>query len=197
MQTASTAYHLAMGDSRYLTSDLLLDASPLIYLAKLHALDVLAVTATTVHVTPAVLEEMTRPQVAYRHPDAVEIERVVAKGQMAVVMPTASEQEAAMDLERRIPGLGSGKTEVLSIAISRSFTAVIFERRARRVAASLGVKLIDIVELLVAGTPDPTMREERIVRFASLVNMRLEDVVALLARLRSGRLNRTAGRNDE
>ncbi len=45
-----------------------------------------------------------------------------------------------------------------------------------------------MTELIVAGTRDPILREDRIVRFARLVNMRMDDVVELLARIRSDRI---------
>ncbi len=186
-----------MGDSRYLTSAIVLDASPLIYLAKLEALDVLTVATGAALVTPTVLEEVTRPQIAYRHPDAVEVEQAIERGEIGVVTLTQAEHDAAVDMTKRVPGLDPGETEVLAVAISRTIPAVIFERRARRVARALGANLVGVVELLVAGTDDAVLREERIVRFARLVDMRLDDAVELLARIRSRRLGRTTGADDE
>jgi len=177
-----------MGDSRYLTSALVLDASPLIYLAKLDALDVLAVAAEHSFATPTVLEEVTRPQIAYRHPDAVVIEQTVDSGMIGVLDLVKAEAEAAADMAQRVPGLDPGEAEVIAVAIERSIPAVIFERRAQRVAVSLGAPLVDVVELLVAGTTGSVLREERVVRFARLVNMRLDDAVELLARIRSSKL---------
>ena len=177
-----------MDDSRYLTSGAILDASPLIYLAKLDALGVLPAAIKTAFVTPTVLEEVTRPQVAYRHPDAVEIERAVVRGLIEVSTLTDAERESASGIVAHVPGLQPGETEVLSVAISRAIPAVIFERRARRVAASLGADLIDVTELIVAGKSDRALREERIVRFAGMVNMRLDHAVALMTRIRSDRM---------
>jgi predicted nucleic acid-binding protein len=174
-----------MGDKRYLTSELILDASPLIYLAKLEALDVLEVSTRQAFVTPAVIEEVTRPQLAYRHPDAVVVERAMAAGTLEATEPTAAEQGRAHDIATLVSGLHSAEAEVLAIAISRTIPAVIFERRARRVAASLGASLVDVTELLVAGTRDGSLLEDRVVRFARLVDLRLDDAVALLERVRA------------
>ena len=176
-------YHLAVGDSQYQTSGLVLDASPLIYLAKLEALDVLSTVTREALVTPAVLEEVTRPQVAYRHPDAAEIEASVTRGALKLLTLTVQEQENASGIAERIPGLDPGEAEVLAVSIARSLPAVIFERRARRVAGALGAGLIDVIELIVRGTTGRALRKERIVRFARMVDMRLDDAVELLARV--------------
>ncbi len=177
-----------MGRSRYLTSSLVLDASPLIYLAKLDALDVLSVATGEASVTPTVLEEVTRPQLAYRHPDAVEIEQAVTSGLIRVQELDGDERSLAVDFTERVPGLHHGEAEVLSLAVSRSVSAVIFERQARRVARTLGAELVDVIELIVAGTPDHELREDRVIRFARMVNMRFDHVAELLARLGSNRI---------
>jgi len=177
-----------MGDSRYFTPKLVLDASPLIYIAKLSALDVLAVATDEAAVTPTVLEEVTRPQLAYQHPDAVKIEQAVSRGLTGVWELDDDERALAADFTERVPGLHHGEAEVLSLAVSRSVAAVIFERQARRVARTLGAELVDVVELLVAGTPEPELREDRVIRFARLVNMRFDHVAQLLARLGSRRI---------
>ena len=177
-----------MGDSRYFTLKLVLDASPLIYTAKLSALDVMAVATDQAAVTPTVLEEVTRPQLAYQHPDAVEIEQAVSRGLIHVWELDDDEQAVAEDFTERVPGLHQGEAEVLALAVSRSASAVIFERRARRVGRTLGAELVDVVELLVAGTPDLELREDRVIRFARLVNMRFDHVAQLLACLVSRRV---------
>jgi predicted nucleic acid-binding protein len=165
----------------------------LIYLAKLEILEVLSVAVQEALVTPTVLEEATRPQLAYRHPDAVRIEGAAADGLIRVTAPTGEEGARARELASRIAGLHRGEAEVLSVAIGRSIPAVIFERRARRVADSLGARLLDVTELIVAGTRDPVLLEERILRFARMVNLRLDDAMALLERIRSRPSGRSGG----
>ena len=46
-----------MDDSRYLTSGAILDASPLIYLAKLDAFDTIAIAGHTAAIPPSVYAE--------------------------------------------------------------------------------------------------------------------------------------------
>ena len=177
-----------LGDEQYPIPSLVVDAAPLICLAKLEALDVLTVAAESAVVTPAVLAEVTRPQMAYRHPDAVEIEGAVDRGDLEVVEIRADESAHAREIERDVPGLHRGETEVLAVAIARSMPAVIFERRARRVAGSLGAQLVDMTELIVAGSPGLPLTEDRLIRFARLVNMRFDAVAELLERIGSRRL---------
>jgi predicted nucleic acid-binding protein len=177
-----------MDNSRYLTSSIVLDASPLICLTKLEALDVLSVATRAAAVTPMVFEEATRPQLAYRHPDAVEIEQAVASGRIETLELSGDEESEASSMLERIPGLHHGEAEVLSVAVSRSMPAVIFERRARRVARMLGAELVDVTELIVAGTVDGALMEDRIVRFARMVNMRFDHVTELLSRIGSRRI---------
>jgi len=165
-----------------------LDASPLVCLAKLEALDVLSVPTHEAVVTPMVLEEVTRPQLAYLHPDAVEIEQAVASGLIEVLELSSDEESEATTVLERNPGLHYRGAEVLSVAISRSMPAAIFERRARRVARMLGADLVDVTELIVAGTPDRALMHDRIVRFARMVNMRFDHVAQLLSRIGSRRL---------
>jgi predicted nucleic acid-binding protein len=183
-----------MGDSRYLTSEAVLDASPLIYLAKLEALDVLTIAVGSASTTPAVLEEVTRPQMTYRHPDAIEIEAAVDRGTLSRLTLHDDERDRARRIGERVPGLHAGETEVLAVALERRIPAVIFERPARRIAASLGADLIDVTELLVAGTRDRADREKRVLRFAGMVNMRLDQTIELFARIGS---NRIPGRSEQ
>ncbi len=93
-----------MGDDRYLISNIILDASPLIYLAKLEALEVLSVAVRSACTTPAVVDEATRPQLAYRHPDAVEIEMALERGAIAVLDLTDQERMRARDIARQSRG---------------------------------------------------------------------------------------------
>jgi predicted nucleic acid-binding protein len=164
------------------------DASPLIYLAKLDAMDVLENLGIVGAVTPAVAKETTRPAVAYRHRDGLVIEAALEDGRLALLELTPSETGIGSDLSGRIAGMHRGECEVLAVAIERSMSAVIFERRARAVARALGIHLVDVVELLVQGTPDPELLDWRIHRFAELVEMRLKDLELLLKMTGKGRL---------
>lgn len=170
-----------MLDDDDFTRGIVLDAAPLIYLAKLEALDVLEALPVAI-ATPSVIEEATRPSMAYRHPDAVLIEQAVSRGDIGQVSLDAGELAEAGAIEQQVAGLHAGECEVLAVARARNLAAVIFERPGRRVARASGIRLVDTVELLFAGTADQTLLERRIRGFARLSEMRLADVEALLAR---------------
>jgi predicted nucleic acid-binding protein len=173
-----------MVDDPWRKRDIVLDAAPLIYLAKLEALDVLATAADAAYVPAVVVDETTRPALALRHPDAIAIERAIHQGLLTVLDPTGPEQAAATEIGDRVPGLHAGECQVLAIALHRGIAAVIFERRAQRVARSMGAELVDIVELLVAGTSEPDLLEARIRGFGRLVELRLAALEALIERVR-------------
>jgi predicted nucleic acid-binding protein len=175
-------------DKRYRAGTVVFDASPLIYLAKLDAFDVLETLKIVGAVTPTVSQETTRPAVAYRHRDGLVIEATLEHGTLIPLQLTASESNEGRDLEKRIAGLHGGECEVLAVAIERSMPAVIFERRARAVARALGIELVDITELLIDGTADADLLDQRIRRFGELVDMRLKDMERLLEVARKGRL---------
>jgi len=158
---------------------LLFDAAPLIYLAN-GALDVIAAAGYQGLVPPPVVAETTRPAIAFMHADALSIEQAVRKGVLSTVAPTAEEHASAGDIARRVGGLHAGECDVLAIGLSRSIPAVIFERRARRVATALGLRLVDVLELLFAGTADADLLEERVRHFARLVDIRIGDLDRLV-----------------
>ena len=169
-----------MVDDRDRLRPLVFDAAPLIYLAKIEALDVITTGGFTAHAPASVLAEATRPAIAMRHPDAIVIEDEVQRGTILSLGLDAAEVARARDIERRVPGLHAGECEVLAVALARGMPAVIFERRARRVARAMGVSPVDMIELLFAGTADQGLLAERIRRFARLVEMRLQDLEQLL-----------------
>ena len=66
---------------------LILDASPLIYLAKLDALDAVAIAGHVAVVPSSVYDETARPELAFRHPEVAIIERIRLGGQLLVISP--------------------------------------------------------------------------------------------------------------
>jgi predicted nucleic acid-binding protein len=176
-----------MVDDWYRTH-LVIDASPLIYLAKIDAMEVFEQLTLTALVTPAVAEETTRPALLYRHEDAAVMEQALRDGRIEAVELGPVELARADDLSARIPALHRGEREVLAVAAERHMPAVLFERRARHVAKMLGVQLMDIAELLFAGTPDDDQLEARIRHLARLTNMRVADYDAFLDRVKTRRL---------
>lgn len=164
------------------------DASPLIYLAKLEALEVIDELSISAMLPPAVASETAQPNLLYRHPDATLIDRYIRDGLLDVVRLTKAEREVAEDLAARLPALHAGEREVLAVALEREVPAVLFERGARNVAKAIGVKLVHVIDLLFDGTADDEALESRVRTFAQLTNMRVADYDALLASVQRRRL---------
>ena len=166
---------------------MLVDASPLIYLAKLEALDVFATVGYEPLVTPAVERETSRAGLAYVYPDAALISQGLRTGVLSRTQLTAAEESVARRLGAEAGGLDPGEAEVLAAAATRSLPVLLFERRALRLARSLGVEAWSPVRLLIDGTPDPAARVDRLTRFARLVQMRFEDLERLVGGIEEGR----------
>ena len=159
---------------------LVLDASPLIYLAKLDAFDAVAIAGHIAIVPPTVYAEAARPELAFRHPEIATVERVRADGRLVVAPLAASERQMAADLAGRYGGLHAGELEVLAIGLVRGWTVCFHERQAARLSRALGVPTVHLVELLFAGTADFDLLERRIRHFARLTNLTMNDLDALL-----------------
>lgn len=84
-------------------------------------------------------------------------------------------------------GIHQGESEVLAVSIARDLPALLYERRALRLARSLGTDPWSPIRLLVAGTPDLARLRDRIVRFAGLVELRYREVDELLRTLEGKR----------
>ncbi len=166
---------------------LVLDASPLIYLAKLDAFDAVAIAGHTAVVPPSVYAEVARHELAFRHPEIATVERARANGQLGVVPLDAPETALATDLAGRYGGLHAGELDVLALGHTRGWTVCFHERQAARLARSLGLATIHIVELLFAGTPDLDLLERRVRHFARLTNLTMNDLDVLLNLIRERR----------
>jgi predicted nucleic acid-binding protein len=165
--------------------NLIVDASPLIYLAKLDALDVFR-GGMPVAISEGVRSEVLLPQAAYRFPEIVGIDESMRAGRIMVVSLDKRERDSVNALTRQVPGLGRGELETIAIARSRGWTAALADRRATRIAEIHGVAVIGIVELLFARTRDSKQLAGRIRNLAKLVNMRIETLDRLLGRVREG-----------
>lgn len=164
--------------------NLVLDASPLIYLAKLDAFDALANAGDTAVVPPSVYAEAARPELAFRHPETATIERARLDEQLVVVPLDAHETELATDLARRYGGLHAGELDVLVLGQVGGWPVCVHERQAARLAGALGVESMHMVEILFAGTPDLDLLEQRVRHFARLTNLTMNDLDALLDLIR-------------
>lgn len=161
---------------------LVLNAGPLIYLSKLDALDVLG-RYTRCAITSGVEGEVVRPPSAYRFPEIARVEGVIRAGSLEVVSMTTDEEDRTDRLGHEVPGLGRGERETITVAASRGWTAALFDRRAHRIGEANGVTVVGMPGLLFAGTREPDLLERRVRGFANLVNMRLDDLERLLARV--------------
>lgn len=160
---------------------MLVDASPLIYLAKIDALDVFASSGHVPLITPEVERETARPGLAYEYPDSLVIADALDSGLLTRTQLTEPEMKLAERLSREAGGIDLGESEVLAAAVARHEPALLFERRATALARSMGVDAWSPARLLFAGTPDSSLLRDRIRGFASLVQMRYEDVQKLIA----------------
>ena len=161
----------------------MVDASPLIYLAKLDALDVFVRAGHVPYITPEVERETSRAGLAYRYPDALAIAEAIRDGVLVRIELTDQERRAAGRLATESGGLDAGESEVLAVAEARELPVLLHERRAIRLARSLGLDTWSPIRLLMAGTPDRGLLRDRVLRFARLVQMRFEDVEALMERI--------------
>jgi predicted nucleic acid-binding protein len=117
-----------------------LDAGPLLFLARLGRLDLLLLGADQIYVPVAVLAEIRRK------PDpALEPIQAVLKTWLTecpLINP---------DLLKLLPDLGAGEREVIIQALERKVTSVVMDDLdARRVARRLGLEPIGTVGLLLA-----------------------------------------------
>jgi hypothetical protein len=167
--------------------NVVLDASPLIYLAKLDAFDAVGVAGYAAVIPPSVYAEAARPPLAFRHPEIATIEGMREAGQLLVVPLGARERELASALAGRYGGLHAGELDVLALGHLRGWTTCFHERQAARLARALGVATVHLVEVLFAGTTDLDLLERRIRHLARLTNLTMNDLDVLLNVIRERR----------
>jgi predicted nucleic acid-binding protein len=165
----------------------MVDASPLIYLAKLDALDVFEVAGHDPLITAEVERETSRPSLAYDHPDSLLIAEAIRTGALNRTELTADERRVAARLQEQAAGLHPGEAGVLAAAQARHEPVLLHERRALRLAQALGLDVWRPLRLLIVGTPDPELRRDRVLRFARLVDMPYSDVEAAINSLEEHR----------
>ncbi len=162
---------------------LVVDSSPLIYLAKLEALDVFTVQSPAL-VTDGVRREVLVPQAAVRFPEMAEIDQAIRERRLVVAPLREDEQEAAGEIARGIPGLGLGERESMAVAASRGLPFVLHDRRASRIGRAMGQEVVGPLDLLFERTVDDGLLEHRLRAFARLVDMRIEALEVLLERVK-------------
>ena len=171
--------------ARGISNRLAVDASPLIYLAKLDALDVFTMDDPAA-ISEGVRSEVLLPQAAYRFPEIVQIDESIREGRIEVVSLDDTERGSAEALSRRVPGLGRGELETIAVARARRWSAVIADLRTSRIAEVHGVPVVGMVELLFTRTSSDQLAG-RLRALARLVNMRMETLDRLLTRVEARR----------
>jgi predicted nucleic acid-binding protein len=159
---------------------MLVDASPLIYLAKLDALDVFTNSGYVPLVTPEIERETSRPALAYDHPDSLLIAEAIRTGTLRRTELTEDETRVARRLQEQVVALKPGEAEALAAAQARQLPVLLFEHRALRLAGSLRLDVWTPERLLFAGTADRARLRERILGFARLVNLPFTSLENLL-----------------
>lgn len=166
---------------------LVLDASPLIYMAKLDAFDVLEIAGHIAAVPSSVYAEAARPELAFRHPEVAIVERARNDGRIVMAELDETERQLAADLANRFGGLHAGELDVLALGQVRGWAVCFHERQATRLADALGLASIHLIELLFAGTPDVGLLERRVRGFARMTNLTMNDLDVLLHLIRERR----------
>jgi hypothetical protein len=160
--------------------ELVLDAGPLIYLAKLDALDAPAAAGWTPVVPPSVYAEAARPGLAFRHPEVALVEQARQDGRLRVVALDSREQQLAGEFAGRSSGLHAGELDALALGRARTWPVCLHERQAARLAGALGLRTVHLAEILFGGTNDADLLEDRIRHFARLTNLVMTDLDVLL-----------------
>lgn len=167
--------------------ELVLDASPLIYLSKLDAFDAVALAEYEAVVPLSVFAEAARPELAFRYPEIATITRMADERRLRVVALEPHEVAVAAELKLTYGGLHAGELDVLALGQARGWTVYFHERQAARLARALGLVTVHLVEVLFAGTPASDVLERRLRDLARLTNMRIDDLDALLSLARERR----------
>ena len=162
---------------------MLVDASPLIYLAKIDALGVFEASGYVPLITKEVERETARPGLAYQHPDSLLIAEAIRSGLLRRTDLSEREKEVAERLLNEAGGIGRGEAEVLAAAMERSLPALLSERRANSLAKSMGIDTRTPIDLIFTGTTQRALLARRVRQFAELVEMRLSDLEALMQRI--------------
>ncbi|MBI2857901.1 MAG: hypothetical protein HYX90_02385 [Chloroflexi bacterium] len=122
------------------------DASPLIALAKIEGIELLAKLYREVLITPWVWEEAVLVGKAMGARDAALIERAVRKLGFTRVKLKQAEKNLAEEL--RDIGTGTGEAEVLGVAKVRKALAVLDDKDARAAALALDISCVGTAGVL-------------------------------------------------
>jgi predicted nucleic acid-binding protein len=123
------------------------DASPLIYFAKMDKLAFLVQVVGTIAIPPSVYKEAVEAGRRRGRLDADRIAAAIKERMVVRLEPTAQEVQLTGRLSAD-PRLGAGECEVIACAAHRRLKALLHDKKARRVAASYGVRTIQAADVL-------------------------------------------------
>jgi predicted nucleic acid-binding protein len=124
-----------------------IDASPLIYFARIDAIQLAAKVLGEIQVPPAVFEESVTAGRAGGYADAEVIAEAIAAGWLQQLTLDSESSQIAAELGQ-LPSLGLGECETIAHAKCQGLRAVLEDRRARRVATDLGVSTLGCIDVL-------------------------------------------------
>lgn len=123
------------------------DASPVIYFAKMEQLDLLVRIMGIVGIPPAVYQEAVEVGQRHGRRDASRIAEALVRGDLVRLTLTDQERQLSQDLQIK-DNLGPGESETIACAFHRHATALLHDKRARRVASSHQVPTRQVVDVL-------------------------------------------------
>ncbi len=132
------------------SSGIVVDASPLIALAKMRRLEILRVLYGHVWIGPGVKEEVVDQGQAIAARGVELIEKALQEGWIQVVRLSTRERKLAQRITKA-SRLDAGETESLVLAQSRKRRVIVDDREARATAAAMGLELIGTAGVLLEG----------------------------------------------
>ena len=172
------------------------DSGPIIYFAKLRAIEVLHSTFGPVGITPAVYRETVVAGKSGGKPDAVIIERALEAGLVQRREMDGEELRLADALESTGRSLGRGECETIACGEHLSLPVILQDRKATVLAAARGVRTLLPHSVLVHGLLGGQIAPEEFHRLlrglAGLTNMsasyllELQELGTVIERQRGG-----------
>lgn len=126
------------------------DSSALIGITRIGRLQLLRGVYQEVLVPPAVYHEVVIVGTRLYKPGAGDVEKAVDTGWVRITPLTAEQQEKVADF-RAIGGIGKGEAEALALAERRNLLIILDDRRARDLAAILGLEFVGTAAVLLEG----------------------------------------------
>ena len=138
-----------------------IDASSLIVLAKLNAIQEAVNVYGVLGITQSVEQETVHVGKTRGYVDAHRIEMAIGKGQIIVNEINNTMIKKAVELRRSSTALSESDCHIVAFAATKALPLVLQDRRARLAAETIGVETISIVGLPVAVYIQATANYER------------------------------------